>query len=120
MPTSRTIIFISDGFNRFSGRELYSLLMGYGLGDGSFQFPPLDTQPELEAVLKVATKQGVRFYTIDSRGLYTPASVPGSGFDASSSSSTHTQMDSRGTTRVAAGEPQPAVSQALSAARESG
>ena len=119
MPTSRTIIFISDGFNRFSGRQLDRLLMGYGPTDRSFQFPSLDTQRELEAVLKVATKQGVRFYSIDSRGLYTLASVPGSGFDASTSSSTHTQMDSRGSTRLAAGVPEPAVSQALSAARES-
>jgi VWFA-related protein len=119
MPTSRTIIFISDGFNRFSGRELYSILMGYGPKDSSFQFPPLDTQRELEAVLKVATKQGVRFYTIDSRGLYTSTSAPGSGFDASSSSSTHTQMDSRGTSRLAAGVPEPVLSEAMSAARES-
>jgi len=118
MPTSRTVIFISDGFNRFSGRELYSILMGYGPRDRSFQFPSLDTQPELDTILKVATKSDVKFYTIDSRGLYTLASVPGSGFDASSSNYTQTQMDSS-SPNLRAGVPEAAVSLASSAARES-
>jgi VWFA-related protein len=119
MPTSRTVIFISDGFNRFSGRELYNILMGYGPRDRSFQYPSLDTQPELDIILKVATKSDVKFYTIDSRGLYTLASVPGSGFDASSSSSIQTQMDSRTSPNLRAGVPEAAVSLANSAARES-
>lgn len=118
MPTSRTVVFISDGFNRFSGRELYSLLMGYGPKGHSFQFPPRDTQPAMEAILKNATRSAVRFYTIDSRGLYSGVSLSGSGFDASSSSSTHTQMDSRASTSVAAGVPELVISQAVSAARE--
>lgn len=119
MPTSRTVIFISDGFNRFAGRELYSLMMGYGPADRTFVLPPLDTQPELEAVLKTATSNGVRFYTIDSRGLYTIGSVPGSGFEASTSSAVNTQMDSRGSPRPYQGVPEAAISHAASAARES-
>jgi VWFA-related protein len=116
MPTSRTIIFISDGFNRFPGRELYAILMGYGPKDRSFEFSPRNTQPELDAILKSATANNVKFYTIDSRGLYTAA--PGSGFDASSSSHIHTQMDARGSPNLAAGVPEAAASNAMSAARE--
>ena len=38
-----------------------------------------DLQRELEAVLKIATRDDVKFYMIDSRGLYTQASVAGAG-----------------------------------------
>jgi len=120
MPTSRTVILISDGFNRFSGRELYAILLGFGPRDRSFEFNSRDTQPELDAILKVATKNNVKFYTIDSRGLYTASSVPGSGFDASSSSSgINVQIDSRAQPNLAAGVPEAVTSSAVSAARES-
>jgi len=119
MPTSRTIMFISDGFNRFPGRELYAILLGYGPQDHGFQFSNRDMQPEFDAVLKVATGNNVKFYTLDSRGLYTVLSVPGSGFSASSSSSPmNAQMDSRTSPNLAAGVPEAATSQTVSAARE--
>jgi VWFA-related protein len=95
MPTTRTIIFISDGFNRFPGRELNGILEGYGPKDRRFVFNPRDTEPELQSVLKLATRYDVKFYTIDSRGLYSAAFLDGNALDASSSSSTHTQMDAR-------------------------
>jgi len=120
MPTSRTIIFISDGFNRFAGRELYAILQGYGPQDRSFEFNTLDTRPEFEPVLKLATTHNVKFYTLDSRGLYTTLSIPGSGFDASSSSSPmNSSMDSRVSQNLASGVPEAVTSQASSAARES-
>lgn len=119
MPTSRTVIFISDGFNRFPGRELYAIMMGYGPKDRSFEFNRRDTQAQLDAVLKIATANNVKFYTIDSRGLYTMAAVPGSGFDASSSSAIHTQMDSRAAPNLAVGVPEAVTLQASSAAKES-
>jgi VWFA-related protein len=120
MPTSRTVIFISDGFNRFSGRELYAVLLGYAPRDRSFEFNSRDTQPELDAVLKVATRNNVKFYTIDSRGLYTVMSVPGGGFAASSSPGpTNVQVDSRAQPNLAAGVPEAVTSHATSAARES-
>jgi VWFA-related protein len=120
MPTSRTIIFISDGFNRFSGRELYAILLGFAPRDRDFEFNSRDTQPELDAVLKVATKNNVKFYTIDSRGLYTVMSVPASGFAASSSpGTTNVQVDSRAQPNLSAGVPEGVTSRATSAARES-
>jgi VWFA-related protein len=78
MPTSRTIVFISDGFNRFAGRELYAILQGHGVKEGIFTQNPRDTQPELNEILKIATGYNVKFYTLDSRGLYSEASLPGS------------------------------------------
>jgi len=87
MPTSRTILFISDGFNRFAGRELYAILQGHGVREGIFTWNWRDTQPELDAVLKIATKYDVKFYTLDSRGLYSEASLPGSGFSAATNGS---------------------------------
>lgn len=119
MPTSRTVIFISDGFNRFPGRELYAIMDGYSPRDRSFEFNTRDNQPDLDGVLQLATKNNVKFYTIDSRGVYTLASVPGSGFDASSSSATPVQMDSRRSANLAAGVPEAAASKVSSAARES-
>ena len=118
MPTSRTVIFISDGFNRFPGRELYTIMMGYGPRDRSFEMNPRDMQPELDALLRSATANNVKFYTIDSRGLYTTGSVPGTGFSAASSNSTQAQMDSRGSPNLAAGVPEAAISNARSAAHE--
>ncbi len=84
MPTTRTIIFISDGFNRFPGRELYAIMDGFAPKDRSFDFNPRDTRNPLEAVLKLALRYDVKFYTLDSRGLYGPGSLNGNSFDASS------------------------------------
>lgn len=83
MPTTRTVVFISDGFNRFPGRELYSVMDGFGPKDRSFEFNPRDTMDGLQSVLKLAIRYDVRFYTLDSRGLYTLSSLGGSTFDAS-------------------------------------
>lgn len=95
MPTTRTVIFISDGFNRFPGQELYSVLQSFSPKDHSFQFNPRDNGPELEAILKMATRHDVKFYTLDSRGLYSATFAAGNTFNASSTFSTNTQMDSR-------------------------
>ena len=95
MPTARTIIFISDGFNRFPGRDLYTVLRGFAPKDRIFEDHSRDTEPELQNVLKLATKYDVKFYSLDSRGVYNSQFNPGNTFDAGSSFSTATQMDSR-------------------------
>jgi VWFA-related protein len=84
MPTRRTVVFLSDGFNRFPGQELYSILKAYGVNDLNLKFNAHDLQPELEGILRLAVRNDVRFYTIDSRGLYTGAEVPGTGQGADS------------------------------------
>lgn len=82
MPTKRTVLFLSDGFNRFAGQELYAILQANNVGDPSLKFNPRDLQPQLDGILKLAVESNVRFYSIDSRGLYTH--VAGTGQDASS------------------------------------
>jgi VWFA-related protein len=84
MPTRRTVVFLSDGFNRFPGQELYSILKAYGVNDLNLKFNAHDLQPQLDAILRLAVHYDVRFYTIDSRGLYTGAEVPGTGLGADS------------------------------------
>jgi VWFA-related protein len=93
MPTSRTIIFISDGFNRSPGRELRAIAQGFYPRDHSFEFNSRDTEPELENILKLATQFDVKFYTLDSRGVYSSAFGPGNTFDASSAFSAAKQSD---------------------------
>lgn len=84
MPTQRTVIFISDGFNRFPGEELYSILRAYRVNDPSLKFNNRDSQSDIDQVVRLAARYNVRFYTIDSRGLYTYSAAAASGQDASS------------------------------------
>jgi VWFA-related protein len=84
MPTRRTVLLMSDGFNRYAGQEFYDILTAFHVADPNLKFNPRDLQPELESILRLAVQYDVRFYTIDSRGLYTHAAVPGNGFEASS------------------------------------
>ena len=81
MPTKRTVLFISDGFNRFAGQELSTILQAHDVGDPSLKFNPWDMQPQLDGILKLAVRANVRFYTIDSRGLYTPLDGKGNPAD---------------------------------------
>lgn len=86
MPTTRTILFISYGFNRFPGRGLCSVLSGFAPQDHRFGSNPRDTNDRLQNILKIAVNKDIRFYTTDSRGLYTGAALGGSTFDASTGS----------------------------------
>jgi VWFA-related protein len=95
IPTARTVVFISDGFNRFPGRELYSILEGFAPKDRVFGSHSRDTQPELESILKLATGYNVRFYTVDSRGVYSAPFNAGGTFDAGTAFSPPVPMDSK-------------------------
>jgi VWFA-related protein len=92
MPTERTLILISDGFNLVPGRELIGIARAYFPDDKEFKFPDEDAQPQLNELLRLAQKNNVVVYALDSRGLYTPAAT-GEG-DASHSGDSnwrHTQ-----------------------------
>jgi VWFA-related protein len=82
MPTERTVLLLSDGFSRFPGEELYAVLRDNNVADLNLRMNPHDLQPQVNAVLMLAEKFDVRFYTIDSRGLYSGAEVPGTGESA--------------------------------------
>jgi VWFA-related protein len=119
MPTSRTIIFISDGFNRFPGRELYGIVQGFAPHDHTFQFPSKDTESELQTILRVATGYDVKFYTLDSRGVYSSAFSAGGTFDASTAfSTTPAQMDARNVPTEATSTIEAVDRQGASVARE--
>ena len=84
MPGSRTVLFLSDGWNGRPGRDLYTILQAYGPKDQSFQLNPRDTGNRFLAVLHDAVRNNVKFYSLDSRGVYTQASLASAGdFDAS-------------------------------------
>ena len=84
MPTRRTVLLVSDGFNRFAGQEFYDILRAFNVADPNLKINARDLQPALDAILRLAVRYDIRFYTIDSRGLYTTAEIPGTGVDASS------------------------------------
>jgi VWFA-related protein len=75
MPTQRTLILISDGFNLVPGRELFGIASAYFPDDPEWRFNQRDTQSELDELLRLAQKDSVIVYALDSRGLYTPAST---------------------------------------------
>ncbi|HEY1947576.1 MAG TPA: VWA domain-containing protein [Bryobacteraceae bacterium] len=75
IPTQRTIVLISDGFNLVPGRELVGIARAYFPEDPEFRFTERDTQPQLNELLRLAQKNNVIVYALDSRGLYPPASA---------------------------------------------
>jgi VWFA-related protein len=75
IPTQRTIVLISDGFNLVPGRELVGIARAYFPEDPEFRFTERDTQPQLNELLRLAQKNNVIVYALDSRGLYPPAST---------------------------------------------
>ena len=83
MPTARTLILISDGFNLVPGQELYGIAAAYFPDTSQWRSNQRETQSDLDVVLKKAEKNNVVIYTLDSRGLYTLASM-GNDFDAAS------------------------------------
>jgi VWFA-related protein len=75
MPTQRTIVLISDGFNLVPGRELVGIARAYFPEDPVFRFTERDAQPQLNELLQLAQKNNVVVYALDSRGLYGPAAT---------------------------------------------
>ncbi|MGH9583440.1 MAG: VWA domain-containing protein [Bryobacteraceae bacterium] len=74
MPTQRTLILISDGFNLAPGEELYGIASAYFPGDAEWRINVRYTQPMLNEILQMAENDNVVVYGLDSRGAYTPAS----------------------------------------------
>ena len=93
MPTTRTIVFISDGFERAPGNELYAMMQAFGARDSTLTLTPVDTQGLLDKVIRLAVQNNVLFYTLDSRGLYTLASIGGSTMDASTGGASPFRVD---------------------------
>lgn len=73
MPTQRTLVLISDGFNLIPGRELFGIASANFPGDPEWRFNERDAQSQLSELLQLTQKSNVVVYGLDSRGLYTPA-----------------------------------------------
>ena len=78
----RTMVLLSDGFQLVPGKQAYELLNAY-FPDPQAALRAVDRIADLEAVLRLAADQNIPIYTIDSRGLYTPAYFSGSNAGAS-------------------------------------
>jgi VWFA-related protein len=75
IPTQRTILLISDGFNLVPGRELIGIARAYFPNNPWFRFTERDAQPQLNELLRLAQRYNVVIYGVDSRGLYPPAAT---------------------------------------------
>lgn len=112
LPGARTVVLISDGFNRFPGRELYAILQAYGPSNSTLpHLEPRDMAPEMESILRFATEYNVVIYTLDSRGVYVAASA-GAGQDASTPFSSPALNDS------ASASPQSSAAASMASGRE--
>ena len=84
IPTARTLIFVSDGFELDPRREFYRVVSGYLPGRPQFQIAG-SSDSGLADVLKVAADRNIRIDAIDSRvGTAAPSlSSPAGAMDAS-------------------------------------
>ena len=76
----RTLVLISDGFPLLPGKQALDLLEAY-FPDSSNSTLRENRKADLDAVLRVADRQNIPIYTIDSRGLhpqdnFEPAGTP--------------------------------------------
>ncbi|HXN49202.1 MAG TPA: VWA domain-containing protein, partial [Bryobacteraceae bacterium] len=77
----RTLVLISDGFPLLPGKQVLDLLEAYFPDSGNASYRE-NRKADLDAVLRVADRQNIPIYTIDSRGLHPPdyfgsAGMPG-------------------------------------------
>lgn len=88
LPTSRTLILVSDGFNVSPARDFFALLSSYL--PNLPQFKPDDTR-NMESVLqeasKIAAERNITVYTIDSRSGSAPSLATNGVMDAGSTGS---------------------------------
>ena len=69
LPTGRTLILVSDGFNVNPKREFYAAVSAYLPNRPQFRLEETKgPEPALRDALKVAAERNVTIYTIDSRG----------------------------------------------------
>jgi VWFA-related protein len=86
LPTGRTLILVSDGFNINPRREFYAVVAAYLPNRSEFKLAePKDGDPGLRDALKIASERNVTIYTVDSRGGATPSLVSTGSMDAGSS-----------------------------------
>ena len=73
LPTGRTLILVSDGFNLDAKREFYGAVAAYLPDRAQFKVDDASHSEPFHEALKVAAERNVSIYTIDSR---TPGNAP--------------------------------------------
>jgi VWFA-related protein len=79
LPTGRTLILVSDGFNLDAKREFYAAVAAYLPDRAQFKLDDASHSEPFHDALKVAAERNVTIYTIDSRTASNAAPNPGSG-----------------------------------------
>jgi VWFA-related protein len=104
LPTARTLILISGGFDADLKRAIYSAAAAYLPNAPQLRTEPKQAaEPELEEALKTAAARNVTIYAIDPRrGVVRAAAKPGS-MDASATGATSSGVSMLGTNRTARG-----------------
>ncbi len=107
LPTGRTLVLVSDGFNLNPKREFYAAVASYLPNNAQFKLDDSgDASEGLRPVLQVATERNVVIDAIDSRGG--TASLGNSGsMDASASGGNSGTSSILGTNRSAASRSGP-------------
>ena len=86
LPTGRTLILVSDGFNVNPKREFYAAVSAYLPNRPQFKLEESkDADPGLRDALKVASERNVTIYTVDSRGGSAPSLASTGPMDAGAS-----------------------------------
>jgi VWFA-related protein len=86
LPTGRTLMLVSGGFNLNPRREFYATVAVWLPASPQFRMQDTkDVEPGLQDALKIAAERNVAIYGIDSRGGSTPALSSTSSMDASGS-----------------------------------
>ena len=103
LPTGRTLILVSDGFNLDPKREFYAAVSAYLPGRPQFQPPGAgNIEPDLREALRVASERNVTIYAVDSRGRAASGIDSAGSMDASASSGAGSGSSILGTNRPAA------------------
>ena len=106
LPTGRTLILVSDGFNVNPKREFYAAVSAYLPNRPQFRLEETKEEPALRDALKVASERNVTIYTVDSRGGATASLASIGSMDAGSSAGGGGGVSMIGTNRsVTAGAP---------------
>jgi VWFA-related protein len=112
LPTSRTLILVSDGFNTNPKHEFYQVVSAYLPNVPQFKLDDSkDVEPSLGEALKIATERGVIIDTVDSRGSATASLASTGSMDASAPSGTSGDYSMLGTNRSATRSPRNVAAQ---------
>src|SRR5260370_41762503 len=97
VPTSRSLILISDGFSLQPGSEFYAVAAAYLPNYADFRFSPPD-QMELFLIetLNTAVRHNISIYAIDSPGVSSPSFAQGGSSDASNAGAGSNSSRNRG------------------------